>query len=364
MSGVLITPRELLAARLRRHHFHGQRLKTPAELVAWLGAVQSQDYPGAKWAVGQRLGVTDAAVERAFAAGEVLRTHVLRPTWHLVAPADLRWMLALTASRVHATAAAHRKQLGIDATTLAKSEKVLREALAGGAHRTREELGAALTGAGVDATDTVRLSHLMIAAELDAVVVSGAPRGKQQTYALVDERVAKAKAKERGEALRELAARYFASHGPATERDFAWWSGLTLTDARKGIEGAELVATETGGVTHWAGAEVASDGEGEAPRVMLLPNYDEYVVAYAERGAIVGDVPAEKLDSRGNVLFNHAVVVDGRVAGTWTRTLKKREVLVEVTAFGGLSKAVTRLVTEAAERYGEHLGLTARVSVG
>ncbi len=304
-----LTPRELLAARLRRHRFHGQRLKTPAELVAGLGAVQSQDYPGAKWAVGQRLGATDAAVEQAFAAGEVLR-----------------------------------------------------EALGGGAHRTREELGAALTAAGIDVTDTMRLANLMMAAELDAVVVSGAPRGKQQTYALVDERVPPTKAKERGEALRELAARYFASHGPATERDFAWWSGLTLTDARAGIERAAPVATEMGGTTYWMGAEI-EDG-GEAPRVLLLPNYDEYVVAYEDRAALGVDVPAAKLDSRGNVLFNHVVVVDGRIAGTWTRTLKKREVLVAVTAFGALSKVVTRLVTEAAERYGEHLGLTARVSVG
>ncbi|HLL55775.1 MAG TPA: winged helix DNA-binding domain-containing protein [Myxococcaceae bacterium] len=359
------TPRELLSERLRRHLVHPSRtLSSPAGVVAWFGAVQSQDYGGAKWAVGQRLpNAVDAQLDQALAEGSIVRTHVLRPTWHLVAREDLRWLLALSAPRVHAKVAARRRELGLTEAVIARAVDVMRKALAGGAQLTREELRAALAEAGIETGVESDLAHLTMVAELDAVICSGALRGKQHTYALFDARVPKARALKREDALAELTRRYFTSHGPATAKDFAWWSGLTLGDVRTGIERQDppLKSVELGGQTYWFAP--LEDTGAEAPRALLLPNYDEYLVAYEDRAALLDAPPPEKLDARGNVLFNNTLVLDGSVVGSWKRTLKKREVLIEVTAFARIPKAASRHVTEAAERYGAFLGLTPRLRI-
>ena len=198
-----------------------------------MGAVQSQDYPGAKWAIGQRTrGATDAAFDEAFAQGRILRTHIMRPTWHFVMPADIRWMLALTAPRVNAVMAYYYRQMEVDETLIARAKPVFERALRGGKQLTRAELGTALEKAGIHATG-VRLGFIIGRAELDAVVCSGALRGKQHTWALLEERVPPAKRLDRDEAMRELTRRFFTSHGPAQLIDFVWWSGLTMADAKK-----------------------------------------------------------------------------------------------------------------------------------
>lgn len=213
------TKRDLLSERLRRQHVYPScTLTSPAEVVAWFGGVQSQDYGGAKWAVGQRLdGAADADLDRALAEGSILRTHVLRPTWHFVARDDLQWMLALTAPRVLAASGTNRRKLGLTDAVLAKANDVLRQAVEGGAQLTREELGDALAEAGIDPTGQ-RLPHLLAAAELEGVLCSGGLRSKQHTYALFDARAPKARPMKREAAITELARRYFASHGPARPR--------------------------------------------------------------------------------------------------------------------------------------------------
>ncbi len=196
----------------------------PNEVVAWLGAVQAQEYGHAKWALGMRLpGATDVDVERAIAEGSILRTHVMRPTWHFVTSADIRWMLELTGPRVHALNAYYYRQQGLDDALFARSNAVLAKALAGGNYLTRPELQAALAGAGIVADGGLRASYLMMRAELDMLICSGPRRGKQFTYALLDERAPAASSLPRDEALAELTRRYFTSHGPATLKDFAWW---------------------------------------------------------------------------------------------------------------------------------------------
>src|SRR6266852_6469726 len=223
--------------RLHNQHITRRTLETPQALVEWLGAVQAQDFAAAKWALGLRLqGVTDDDIEQAFTDGAILRTHVMRPTWHFVSPADIRWLLALTAPRVHAASAYYSRRLELDEVAFRSTNAVLANALQGGKQLTRDELASALQQAGIITEGEQRVTHIMMRAELDGIICSGARRGKQFTYALLEERAPQARALERDEALAELTRRYFTSHGPATVQDFVWWSGLTTADARVGLE--------------------------------------------------------------------------------------------------------------------------------
>ncbi len=351
----------LAIAHQRLHHqLIAQRtFDNPADVVQWLGAVQAQDYEGAKWAVAQRTnGLTDGAFEQAFSAGTILRTHVLRPTWHFITPADIRWMLALTAPRVKLLLSHYNRKLELDEALFAQSNAVLIEALQGGRQLTRAELGMALQQASIATKDLLRLSHIMIRAELDGIICSGAKRGKQFTYALLAERAPQAKSLSHEEALAELARRYFISHGPATLKDYVWWSGLTVTDAKAGIEMVkhQLIQAVIEGQTYWLGESIAME-KVCSPTAYLLPNYDEYIVGYTDRSAVYDTQHAEKLDARGNVLFNCMIVIDGKVVGTWKRTFKKGSVIVELTPFVPLSPAEIGAVTTATQRYGEFLSV-------
>ena len=346
-----------------RHRFANQQLtqatlEEPGEVVAWLGAVQAQDYAGAKWALGQRpRGATDEAIETAFSQGAILRTHMMRPTWHFVAPADIRWLLALTAPRIRAALAYNDRALGLDAAVFARSLDAIARALEGGRQLTRPELERALGRAGI-ATNGQALAHLVMHAELDGVVCSGPRRGKQHTYVLFEERVPPAQILAGDEALAELAGRYFTSHGPATIPDFVWWSGLTVADARRGLaaNGSRLVAASVDGTTHWYAPSAAPPIPPDT--VYLLPNYDEYTVAYKERAAFFDAAQAGAPTTRDLVPFGNVVVLDGRVAGWWKRTLRKRSVVVDAQWFVEPSTAQQRAFAAAVERYAAFLGLT------
>ncbi len=348
-----MTNTEIIRQRLQNQHLVTGWLTQPAALVQWLGAVQAQDYAGAKWALGARLpGTTDDDVERAFTDGTILRTHVLRPTWHFVAPADIRWMLKLTAPRVHALLAPYNRKHELDAQTLRRSVQVLTKALQGGRQLTRDELRAVFAASGIAAEDTVRMAHLMMHAELEGVVCSGARRGKQFTYALLDERVPPTPTLTREEALCELVRRYFVSHGPATLQDFAWWSGLTLTDARRGVAAlpSELQHVTYKAQTYWL-ASSAPIAKATIPAAYLLPNYDEYGIAYRDRSAIF------HVEHASQLIFNHLIFLKGQLVGTWKRTLRKDAVVLETNTFTPLTKAETQAVTAAAQQYGNFLGL-------
>ncbi|MCA1669392.1 MAG: winged helix DNA-binding domain-containing protein [Thermomicrobia bacterium] len=360
----MMTKSAIAQQRLYNQRIAGTEFTTPQAVVQWLGAVQSQDYAGAKWAVGQRThGATDAALDAAFAAGTILRTHVMRPTWHFVAPADIRWLLAFTAPRVKALNAYYDRTLALDDAIFARSNTALRNALQGGAQRTRAELAAVLQQAGI-ATDELRLVHLVMRAELDGLVCSGARRGKQFTYALLDERVPHAETLSHNEALAALTMRYMTSHGPASVQDFVWWSGLTMTDANAGVAmvKSHLLHETVDDRTYWfaASAPIANN---PSPAAYLLPNFDEYIVGYTDRRAALDAPPADQLDARGNVLFNHTIVMDGQVVGTWKRTLKKDAVAVDATPFAPLDTAQTAALEVAVARYGQFVGLPAVVRI-
>jgi hypothetical protein len=358
----MVTGQDIVQQRLVNQRLIGPPFRNLTDSVAYFGAVQAQDYPAAQWAVGQRTqDATAAAVEQAFDTGQLLRTHVMRPTWHFVTPPDIRWLLALTAPRVNLAAAYNYRRLGLDETVFAASRGVLEGTLMGGKQLTRDELGAALARAGL-ATDGLRLSHLVMRAELDGVICSGARRGKQMTYALLEERVPPAGPLTRDEALAELARRYFRSHGPATDADYAWWSGLTLTDARAGLEmvKGQLERVECEGEAYWLARQAtpADDRlEDDGPCVHLLPNYDEYIVGYTDREAVIDPARVQAPDARGNVLFNYIMVFDGGVVGTWKRTPGKGGVTVAFSPFNPLSAAVEQAFATEAARYAAFLGL-------
>jgi hypothetical protein len=353
-----MSPLSIPHQRLLNQRLTGSSFTQAQEIVSWFGAIQAQDFAAGKWALGLRApGLTDTSIEQAFNAGVILRTHILRPTWHFVAPADLRWMLALTGPRVNAFNASYYRKFGLDDETFRYSHAALEKTLQGGKALTRPELETALQQAGVN-TDDLRSTLLVMRAELDGVLCSGPRLGKQFTYMLLEERVPPTRKLERDEALAELTRRYFTSHGPATLADFAWWSGLTLSDARSGLEAVKTqLASETvRGQTYWFDAS-APTGRENPQQVYLLPNFDEYTVAYTDRSAISVGVDLAKLDPRSEGILNYVIVIDGQFAGNWKRVIKKNEIIIELHPFAPLTDAEQQAIVLAADRYGAFLGL-------
>ena len=342
-------------ARLRLHNQRlvGDPLPAPQDVVRWLGAVQAQDYAGAKWALAQRAeGPTDTGIDELFDAGAILRTHVMRPTWHFVAADDIRWIVELTAPRVHAASASHYRKLELDSATLGRGNALLAKVLRGGRQLTRAEVAEAFKSAGIEARGP-RLGSLIMHAELEGVVCSGARRGKQHTYALLDERAPAPKRLERDEALRALAQRYFTAHGPALVQDFSWWSGLTVGEARLGIDLAQpdLVREEFKGKTYWRSP--ASQGSQREPTsVHLLPNYDEYFIAYKDRSSLLHPASAPQ-----TVLWGHVVIVDGQAVGGWRRQVSKGRTTITVRLLVTLHKKHMRALEAAGQRYAQFTGM-------
>jgi winged helix DNA-binding protein len=345
-------------------HLVAPALAGAVDVVRRLGAVQAQDYGAAKWAIAQRTQgrLRDAQVEDAFATGAILRTHVLRPTWHFILPGDARWMLELTAPRIGAAMAHYNRQLELDATVFRKSHAALVRALRDGQHRTRAELQAALARAGVNVSSGQRAGNLLMQAELDGVIISGPRRGKQFTYALFDERVPAAPSRDREEALDDLTRRYFATRGPATVQDLAWWSGLTVADAQRGVEiaGASLVREQIDDRAYWS----TRDGTGTVRRwtriAHLLSNYDEYFIGFHDRSAFGERLRAARPAAHVDVLMGHLLSLDGQIVGGWRRTLGAT-VHVDLQLLVRLPTPERALARRAGRRFGVFLGLPVRV---
>lgn len=330
---------DVLRQRLHNQKLSSSELENPADVVGWLGAVQAQDYGGAKWALALRMrNATHALVEEAFNEGRIIRTHLLRPTWHFVAPEDVRWLLELTAPQVNRRSGSGYRMFELDAAVFKRSNKVLINALRGGKHLTRATLKAALNKSGIAADNGVRLAHILLRAELDGVVCSGPRLGKQFTYALFEERVPPTKPLTREEALAKLTHRYFTSHGPATLQDFVWWSGLAVADAKHGIELVDRDLRKE--VTYWTSTETPKQ---TAHSAHLLPAFDEYFVAYKERPVIAGV-------NNWNLL-GPTIIVNGKVTGTW----KRDSTPVNVDLLRAVNKSEQRAIAKATKRYLEFL---------
>jgi winged helix DNA-binding protein len=352
------------ARRLHAQRLIGEPFTSPVDAVRWLTAVQSQDYAGAKWALGLRSrGATEAELDRLFDAGAILRTHVMRPTWHFVLPEDIRWLLHLTGRRVRLSLVARYRELELDDDVVARAGAAFAAALTGGRHLTRPGLGDVLRAAGIP-PEGQRLPHLLMRAELDGLIVSGPRIGKQFTYALLEERVRKVPVRDRIEALAELTRRYFRSHGPAQVQDFAWWSGLSMADTRKGIALAAkaLEHQVIEGKDYWFDAEAGPAGTA-AGVAHLLPNFDEYSVAYRDRSAMVrADPPFDPaFFSFGSILAN-VVTVGGVVRGAWRRTFAGSGMRIEIRVLDRLGTRQSAAVEAAARRMGRFFGRPAELT--
>jgi hypothetical protein len=345
-----------------------QRLTKPTleravDVVSLLGAVQAQDYGGAKWGLAQRMrDATDAGIENEIVAGTIVRTHILRPTWHFVAAADIHWMLALSAPRVHAANAYYYRTLELDAAVFSKSRKILMKTLQGGKQLTRVELGTALHKAGIPMKDPRRLNASMMWAELDGVVCSGARRGKQFTYGLLEELVPRAKVLERDEALAELARRYFLTRGPATADDFSWWSGLTKSESRRAAEAvaSELEHEIIDGRSYWFPAPTRQTKR-RRPLAHLLPNYDEYFIGLKDRSAFSTRLGKARIEARMDALWGHVLTINGQIVGGWNRAFRGKEAVIRLKLLQRLSAAEKSAVEKAATKFGEFLGIEAKI---
>jgi hypothetical protein len=346
----------IAAQRLDNQRIASGIARRPADVVAWHGAVQAQEYAPARWALALRMpeGIADADIAHAFDQGRILRTHVMRPTWHFVTPRDIRWMLELTAPRIHRTMAPYTRQQELNAPTLVRGAKVYERALRDGQFLTRTELGNELERARLPMKG-FRLGLMTMYAELEGVVCSGPRRDKQFTYALLAERAPKAVVlPSRDEALAELVRRYLRSHGPATIRDFVWWSGLTTVDAKRGLEITRARPEVVDGLTYWT---IGHGGSRTTVRsaVYLLPIYDEYLNAYRDRQAVPhGGITATA--ARPTTGFVHSVIVDGQVAGMWRTVSKRSGLMLDVVPHRPLTGAERRSLADAAARYGRFLG--------
>lgn len=350
---------------MRNSRLTGTGFRSPEEAVGWHLAMQSQDYGPAKWSIGQRSnGLTDKDLDEALAAGSIVRTHVLRPTWHFVARDDLRWLLALSGPRVQQGNAGRYRELGLDPRTRARAEKAIVSALEGGNRLTRKEIAAVLDDAGIDHTGQ-RMPYFLSHCELEAVIGSGGLAGKQQTYALIDDRVPAGGRFDRDDALVELVRRYLMSHGPATVKDMSWWSGLTMTDLRKGLGelGDQVRSESVDGIDLWS---IASDD----PRrpagggAHLLQTYDELVVGYTE-SRFLGDPGAEKARAAyGDRTYpSGGLILNGQIGGHWRRTLERDSVRVEVHLYEDPTRATTQAVRTAATELGRFLDRSVELDV-
>lgn len=344
-----MTNPDIAKQRLYNQHISRQVFTQAAELVEWMGAVQAQDYGGAKWAIGLRLqNGRDETIEKAVADGSIIRLHVLRPTWHFVSPLDVRWMLDLTAPRIYAASASQNRTLQLDSAIFKRSNDALAKALGHGGQLPRAEMAAVLEKAGVK-TSEQRFIHLLMRAELDKVICSGARQGKQFTYALFDDRVPASAPLIKDEALAQLARRYFTSRGPATVRDFSWWSGLAAADAMRGLDiiKSELISITANDREYWTGPDMQTL-DLKAPVAHLLPAFDEFAVAYSDRTAIVKPT---YLNQARYVIFDPVIVINNQVTGNWKRSINKSKIDVISAPFGKLTKSEIKSVDAASKRY-------------
>jgi hypothetical protein len=345
--------------RLSSQHINAPKFQTAKELVEWMGAMQAQDYNMAKWAIGVRLsGSTDKTIQSAIDKGEIIRTHVLRPTWHFVAPADIYWMLELSAPRIKAAMRSRNKQLGLTQKIFTKSNSIIEKALADNKHLTRDELMKMLEKAKIR-TDEYRSGHLMLEAELEGIVCSGAINGIKQTYALLEERIPKPKAISKEEALARLAEKYFLSRCPATLQDFIWWSGLSPENARKALEiiKSKLIAEPIGSQTFWLPCSFVLP-KMDIESAYLLPAYDEFTISYKDRSASLF-LKDQKKSISFNGIFKPTIAINGKITGIWKRAIKNDKVIIETQFFSnkdqGGKKSQKNLIKNSAARLGNFL---------
>jgi hypothetical protein len=350
-----MTLTELPIIRLLSQQIEVTKFKTAEKVVGWMGAMQAQDYSMAKWAIGLRLlNSTVNKIETACNKGKIIRTHLMRPTWHFVSADDIYWMLELTAPQIKSASKSRDKELELSEAIFSKSNNILEKTLSNETNLTREELAKEFDKAKIK-TDNNRLSHLLLHAELDGIICNGLIKSGKQTYAILAERVPNKKVFTRDKSLAELAKRYFTSHCPATLKDFVWWSGLTVKDARQALESVKsnFITEKICSEIYWL-TNSFSDTESYKTSVHILPAYDEFLISYKDRSASLSLVHSRKAVSNNGV-FRPFIVVNGQVAGIWKRTTKRDKIVIETEFFRPLGKDIKRLIEKELNRFGHFL---------
>jgi hypothetical protein len=348
-------PEEIAKLRLSAQHIAQADFKNAHDVVAWMGAMQAQDYPGALWSLALRThGLTMRGVEEAITNRKIVRTWPMRGTLHFLAAEDVRWITSLLAPRAVAAAAGRRHQLELDDAVMEKSKAIIIEALAGNQPKTRTELCQLLDDKGIITADQRGLHILHYLAET-GLLCFGPHEGKQPTFVLLDEWLSPTPEKEHDEALRDLARRFFASHGPATLQDFAGWGFMKISDAKLGLELARprLVRIESNGVDYW----MARDLQPAQNATFLLPGFDEYMLGYKNRSAALHELHANKIVPGNNGMFLPMLVIDGQVVGTWKRATRATSQQLTIVPFEPLSKAEIATIAPAIKRYEQYCGL-------
>lgn len=355
-------PSTIAVIRLHNHQVTRQRFSNPSDLVCWMGAMQGQDHHGAKWAIGLRLQKgSDASVEEAIANRSLIRTYLMRGRLHVVAGRDSRWLLSLTAPRMIAASSRREKQLDLDDAAFARIRQVVTAALEGGRQRTRSELYAQLEGARI-ATRGQRGHHILWRMAMEGLICFAAPEGIQQTFALLDEWVPETRWQDKDQALADLALRYFTSRGPATLQDFTWWSGLSSADAQAGLDTVKtkLVSANLGGQSFWMSTATQIPPSG-CEGAYLLPGFDEFLVGYQNRTAVLDPKHASLISPGADGTFLPAVVLNGCVVGLWNRTIRNGAMDVRATPFSSFSQKDRGLIQEAVDRYAEFMRMKAEL---
>ena len=347
---------EIALLRLANQQISASKLKAEKELVSCMGAVQAQDFPMSKWAVGVRLpGSTEKSVETAIDSGEIIRTHVLRPTWHLVSAEDVYWMLQLSAPQIKTAARSRDRELGLTEEAFSRCNTLLEKWLRDGNFLSREELLKRLADSGFS-NDNNRVSHILMRAEIEGIIGSGPTKAGKPTYALLAERVPVKKLLNREEGAAELARRYFTSHGPAALPDFAWWSGLPVKECRQAIDAikTDFIAEVVDGETYWLHPDL-SVLNAENKAVYLLPAYDEFIISYKNRRATLTYENHLKAVSN-NGFFRPVIIQNGQAIGVWKCSIKKEKVIPETDYFGSPGKTIQKQVEKEFEKYVQFLG--------
>lgn len=335
---------DLLHIRLLNQLLSIHNLKEPQEIVSYMGAMQSQSLDLAKWAIGVRLeNKTVKDIDEALNTGKVIRTHILRPTWHFVSAADIHWMYDLSNPRLKPIYQYYTKILKIDEKLIYKFIPLLVKMLEGNKHLTKEEIADVFASQDIIFDNIKVLNQVINFAEMEGLVVNGEVRGKKQTFALLEELAPRKETISKEEALERLARRFFTSHSPATIQDFAWWSGLSLTECKQGLEAIkhDSVCEKINGRDFWMKNDIKIPPTDE-DSALLLPPFDEFVVSYKDRSELIEDLHYSKVMTK-NGLFSPTVMLNGEIVGSWKKTIKKRIAKVELSFFEKTPKKVQDL---------------------
>ncbi|MES2591006.1 MAG: winged helix DNA-binding domain-containing protein [Bacteroidota bacterium] len=348
---------EIAKYRLINQQISETKIKSAVEMVQWFGAMQAQEYTQTKWALGLRLPhLKDDDIERNFTEGKIIRIHLLRPTWHFVAAQDIRWMLALTAPRVNAANAYMYRQLELNDTVFNRCNDILIKTLNGGKHLTRDDINKEFEKNKIIAKGH-RLSYIMMYAELAGIICSGAKHGTQFTYSLLDERISMTDSLLLDEGLAELTKRYFLSRGPATIKDFSTWSGLKLSDCKKGVEIVKsLLNREVVENQEYFFSSSISIPEKQVPKIYLLPIYDEFIMGYKDRSAIT--VFKNNSQPTSGFHYDNMIISEGQIIGTWKCATAKKSIDIQFELFKPLNKIQSKAFDNAISRLGEFTNMT------